>query len=71
MTLQARPVTHGASGAARASLLLVLRYSRSLMALELPSHHRGTGLVDVLDRVLDKGLVIAGDIRVSLAEVEL
>jgi hypothetical protein len=27
--------------------------------------------VDVLDRVLDKGLVVAGDIRVSLAEVEL
>ncbi len=41
------------------------------MALELPSHHRSTGLVDVLDRVLDKGLVIAGDIKVSLAEVEL
>ena len=36
-----------------------------------PSHHRATGLVDVLDRVLDKGLVIAGDIKVSLAEVEL
>jgi hypothetical protein len=33
--------------------------------------HRSTGLVDVLDRVLDKGLVIAGDIRISLAEVEL
>src|SRR5690349_9411886 len=33
--------------------------------------HRGAGLVDVLDRVLDKGLLIAGDIRVSLAEVEL
>ena len=31
----------------------------------------GTGLVDVLDRVLDKGLVVAGDIKVSLAEVEL
>jgi hypothetical protein len=30
-----------------------------------------SGLVDVLDRVLDKGLVIAGDIKVSLAEVEL
>jgi len=29
------------------------------------------GLVDVLDRVLDKGLVVAGDIKVSLAEVEL
>ena len=32
---------------------------------------RSTGLVDVLDRVLDKGLLVAGDIRVSLAEVEL
>jgi hypothetical protein len=41
------------------------------MPLELPSNHRATGLVDVLDRVLDKGLVIAGDIKVSLAEVEL
>jgi hypothetical protein len=42
------------------------------MALDFPpSHHRSSGLVDVLDRVLDKGLVIAGDIKVSLAEVEL
>jgi len=41
------------------------------MAFELPPHHRSTGLVDVLDRVLDKGLVVAGDIKVSLAEVEL
>ena len=40
------------------------------MPLEHPAH-RATGLVDVLDRVLDKGLVIAGDIKVSLAEVEL
>lgn len=37
----------------------------------LTEHGRSTGLVDVLDRVLDKGLVVAGDIRVSLAEVEL
>lgn len=36
-----------------------------------PAYRRSTGLVDVLDRVLDKGLVVAGDIRVSLAEVEL
>ena len=28
-------------------------------------------LADVLDRVLDKGLVVAGDIRVSLANVEV
>jgi gas vesicle protein GvpA/GvpJ/GvpM family len=32
---------------------------------------RATSLVDILDRVLDKGLVVAGDIRVSLANVEL
>jgi Gas vesicle protein len=29
------------------------------------------GLVEVLDRVLDKGLFVGGDIKVSLAEVEL
>ena len=34
-------------------------------------HRTSTGLVDVLDRVLDKGLLVAGDIRISLAEVEL
>ena len=33
--------------------------------------HRTQGLVDVLDRILDKGLVIAGDIKVNLANVEL
>lgn len=33
--------------------------------------HRSQGLVDVLDRILDKGLVIAGDIRIHLANVEL
>jgi hypothetical protein len=31
----------------------------------------GTNLVDILDRVLDKGLVVAGDIKISLANVEL
>src|SRR5215207_2880550 len=31
----------------------------------------GTSLIDVLDRVLDKGLVVAGDVRISLANVEL
>lgn len=32
---------------------------------------RAQGLVDVLDRILDKGLVVAGDIRIRLADVEL
>jgi hypothetical protein len=39
--------------------------------LALDQHRPSTGLVDVLDRVLDKGLLVAGDIRISLAEVEL
>ena len=37
----------------------------------IEGHGRSTGLVELLDRVLDKGLVVAGDIKVSLAEVEL
>src|SRR5436190_2004751 len=32
---------------------------------------RPAGLLDVLDRILDKGLVIAGDVQVSLADIEL
>ena len=31
----------------------------------------GSSLIDVLDRVLDKGLFVGGDIKISLAEVEL
>ena len=37
----------------------------------VPTVSGTTNLVDILDRILDKGLVIAGDIRVSLANVEL
>src|SRR5512141_2525561 len=29
------------------------------------------GLVDILDKILDKGVVVAGDVKVSLANVEL
>ena len=36
-----------------------------------PTVSGNTNLVDILDRILDKGLVIAGDIRISLANVEL
>lgn len=31
----------------------------------------GSSLVDVLERVLDKGLVVAGDIRINLLDIEL
>jgi hypothetical protein len=32
---------------------------------------QGSSLADILERVLDKGLVIAGDITISLADVDL
>lgn len=38
---------------------------------DLVSPSRTYGLVDVLDRVLDKGLVVVGDIKINLANVEL
>ncbi len=30
-----------------------------------------TNLADILERVLDKGIVVAGDINVNIAEIEL
>jgi len=38
---------------------------------EFVNPSRTHGLVDILDRVLDKGLVVAGDIKINLANVEL
>ncbi len=32
---------------------------------------QGTNLADILERVLDTGIVIAGDIRVNLLDIEL
>ena len=32
---------------------------------------QSVGLADILERVLDKGIVIAGDITISLGEVDL
>jgi hypothetical protein len=37
-----------------------------------PEHRpESTNLADILERVLDKGIVIAGDIRVNLLDIEL
>ena len=38
-----------------------------------PAEHnqQSTNLADILERVLDKGIVIAGDIRVNLLDIEL
>lgn len=37
----------------------------------LPTHAEPASLVDILERVLDKGIVVAGDIRVDLLDIEL
>jgi hypothetical protein len=37
----------------------------------MPTATQGSTLADVLERVLDKGIVIAGDISVSVATTEL
>src|ERR671920_72862 len=41
-------------------------------ARQLDDHRQqSTNLADILERVLDKGIVIAGDIRVNLLDIEL
>jgi hypothetical protein len=43
------------------------------MAIQQAAQHsiQTTNIADLLERVLDKGIVIAGDIRISLVDVEL
>jgi len=38
---------------------------------ELPGRRESAQLADVLERVLDKGIVIAGDIQINLLDIEL
>ena len=41
-------------------------------ANRLPGHPaESTNLADILERVLDKGIVIAGDIQINLLDIEL
>ncbi len=35
------------------------------------AHPQSANLADILERVLDKGIVIAGDIRINLLDIEL
>jgi hypothetical protein len=37
----------------------------------LPGHPQTESLADILERVLDKGIVIAGDIQINLLDIEL
>jgi hypothetical protein len=41
------------------------------MTMQIQSPIRGDSLADVLERILDKGIVIAGDVSVSLVGIEL
>lgn len=38
---------------------------------ELKHSVNATGLADILERVLDKGIVIAGDIKIQIADIDL
>ncbi len=41
------------------------------MSEQITHSLQSTNLADILERVLDKGIVIAGDIQIKLADVEL
>ena len=41
------------------------------MAEQMTHAIEATNLADILERVLDKGVVIAGDIRIQLADIDL
>jgi len=41
------------------------------MAQQIMHASQATNLADILERVLDKGIVIAGDIRIQLADIDL
>jgi Gas vesicle protein len=62
---------HLASGARNGCFTSFFRQKENEAMDRVPTTTGTTNLVDILDRVLDKGLVIAGDVRISLANVEL
>lgn len=41
------------------------------MAEHIATTGNSTNLADILERVLEKGIVVAGDINVNIAEIEL
>ena len=48
---------------------MAIEYPRRAGLTGLPSG--GDSLADILERVLDKGIVIAGDIQINLLDIEL
>jgi hypothetical protein len=47
------------------------RYQPTVSSGALPGRTETTNLADILERVLDKGIVIAGDIQINLLDIEL
>jgi hypothetical protein len=45
--------------------------TRQQQQQQQPASNDGTNLADILERVLDKGIVIAGDIQINLLDIEL
>jgi hypothetical protein len=44
---------------------------RRPVGMAVPPPSQGNSLADILERVLDKGIVIAGDIQINLLDIEL
>ena len=55
------------------NILRKLNKKRSPMTTEKLMTHsiNATNLADILERVLDKGIVIAGDIKIQIADIDL
>lgn len=41
------------------------------MSTDLTLRHKEIALLELLDRVLDKGVVVAGDLTISVADIDL
>ncbi|MBK8046200.1 MAG: gas vesicle protein [Anaerolineales bacterium] len=41
------------------------------MTTDVTLRHKDVTLLEILDRVLDKGVVVAGDLTISVADVDL
>lgn len=49
----------------------VLNYYKVTLMSQLTHATQASTLADILERVLDKGVVIAGDIKVQIADIDL
>lgn len=41
------------------------------MSTDIAIRHKDVALLELLDRVLDKGVVVAGDVTISVADIDL